>query len=153
LAVDAVELLESPKKFEKDPKTDAGERPVSVPPHVRHLLEAHAEEWAGPEFFFVGRDGQRMRGNSVYQAFVRARNKVGVDLTFHDLRHTGLSLAAASGANLADLKKRAGHASSVAAQQYMHAVDGRDNAVAEALSALAASGNAARLPRTIHVQN
>ena len=148
-----VELLESPRKFEKDPKTDAGKRPISVPPHVWPLVVEHSEQWAGPVFFFVGRDGQRMRGNAVYQAFVRARNKVGVELAFHDLRHTGLSLAAASGANQADLKKRAGHASSAAAQRYMHAVEGRDDAIAKALSEIAKSGDAARLPRTIHVKN
>jgi integrase len=72
---------------------------------------------------------------------------------FHDLRRTGLSLAAASGANLADLKKRAGHASSAAAQRYMHAVEGRDDAIAEALSDVAKSGDPARLPRTIQVKN
>lgn len=116
-----VELLESPKKYEKDPKTDAGKRPVSVPPHVWRIVVEHAEQWAGSVYFVVGWDGHRMRGNAVYQAFVRARRKVGIDLSFHDLRHTGLSLAAA-GANLADLKKRAGHASSAAAQRYMHAV-------------------------------
>jgi integrase len=148
-----VELLESPKMVEKDPKTDAGKRAISVPPHVWPTVVEHSEKWAGPVFFFVGRDGQRMRGNAVYQAFVRARSKVGVDATFHDLRHTGLSLAAASGANLADLKKRAGHASSTAAQRYMHAVEGRDEAIGKALSDIARSGDAARLPRTIHVKS
>lgn len=88
----------------------------------------------------MGRDGQRMRGNAVYQAFVRARKKVGVEISFDDLRHTGLSLAAASGANLADLKRRAGHASSAAAMRYMHAIEGRDNEIASALSDLAANG-------------
>ncbi|WP_435832806.1 hypothetical protein [Nocardia vinacea] len=52
-----------------------------------------------------------MRGNAIYQAFVRARTKVGVDVTFHDLRHTGQTLAASTGATLADLKKRLGHSS------------------------------------------
>ncbi|TDD19350.1 hypothetical protein E1218_24240 [Kribbella turkmenica] len=84
-----VELLESPRKFDKDPKTQVGKREVAVPPHVWPLLTAHAEEFAGPEFFFIGRDGQRMRGNAIYQAFVRARKKDGLTLTFHDLRHTG----------------------------------------------------------------
>ncbi|WP_239062880.1 tyrosine-type recombinase/integrase [Streptomyces sp. SID13031] len=71
--------------------------------------------WTKPEFFFVGRDGHRMRGNAVYQAFVRARKKVGLTLTFHDLRHTGQSLAAASGASTVDLMKRVGHSTAVAA--------------------------------------
>ncbi|MCZ9328704.1 tyrosine-type recombinase/integrase [Nocardia farcinica] len=148
-----VELLESGAAFDKDPKTDAGKRPVSIPPHLRSYLVSHLEQWAGREWLFVGRDGQRMRGNAIYQAFVRARSKVGVDVTFHDLRHTGQSLAALTGANLADLKKRLGHSSNAAAIRYLHAVDGRDKEVAAELSKLAARANAVQLPRSIIVKH
>jgi excisionase family DNA binding protein len=48
----------------------------------------------------------------------------------HDLRHTGQTLATATGATLADLKKRLGHLSSAAAQHYMHAIEGRDLEIA-----------------------
>ncbi|WP_404385332.1 site-specific integrase [Knoellia locipacati] len=142
-----VELLESPRKFEKDPKSDAGKRTVTIPPHVLPTLQAHLEEFAGEEFFNVGRDGKRTRGNTVYQAFVRARTKVGVDISFHDLRHTGQTLAASTGASLADLKQRLGHSSNAAAQRYMHAVEGRDAQIADALSTLAEQGDAAKLPK------
>lgn len=141
-----VELLESPTKFEKDPKSDAGKRVVTVPPHVMPYLRDHAKEYAGSEFFFVGRDGQRMRGNAVYQAFVRARKIVGVSLAFHDLRHTGQSLAAATGANLVDLRKRLGHSTTAAAQRYLHTIDGRDTKIADALSQMAQHGDASTLP-------
>ncbi|WP_143728417.1 hypothetical protein [Micromonospora cremea] len=51
---------------------------------------------------FVSRDGSPLRGDSLYQAFVRARKKVDMDdLTFHDLRHTGQTLAAQTGATKA----------------------------------------------------
>lgn len=148
-----VELLESPKKYDKDPKTDAGRRPVSVPPHVMPYLRDHMKEWAGRDRFFIGKDGQPMRGNAVYQAFVRARVKVGVDVSYHDLRHTGQTLAASAGATLADLKKRLGHASAAASLRYLHAVEGRDKEVADQLSKLAAHGNAAKLPKTIIVKH
>ncbi|WP_084823781.1 site-specific integrase [Nocardia beijingensis] len=148
-----VELLESGEAFDKDPKTDAGKRPVSIPPHLRPFLVEHLEKWSGPTWLFVGQDGQRMRGNAIYQAFVRARNRVGVEVSFHDLRHTGQTLAAATGATLADLKKRLGHASTAAALRYLHAVDGRDKEVAAELSKLAARGNAVELPRTIIVRH
>lgn len=148
-----VELLESSEAFDKDPKTDAGKRPVSIPPHLRPYLVAHVDKWAGKTWLFVGRDGQRMRGNAIYQAHVRARNKVGVDVSFHDLRHTGQTLAASAGATLPDLKKRLGHASNAAAARYLHAVEGRDAEVAKELSKLAARGTAVTLPRTIVVKN
>lgn len=93
-----VELLESPKKYDKDPKTDAGRREIAFPPHLKPFLVEHMAEWAGVERFFVGQDGQPMRGNAVYQAFVRARKRVGVEVSFHDLRHTGQTLAASTGA-------------------------------------------------------
>jgi len=96
----------------------------------------------------TGRDGRQTRGNTIYQAFVRARNKVGLTIAFHDLRHTGQSLAAATGASLVDLKKRLGHSSTAAAQRYMHAVEGRDAQIADALSKLAEGGDARHLPKS-----
>ncbi|WP_433624154.1 tyrosine-type recombinase/integrase [Nocardia sp. CA-120079] len=148
-----VELLESSRKFDKDPKTPAGKRPVSIPPHLRPYLVEHLEKWAGKKWLFVGRDGGRMRGDAIRKAFTRARSRVGVKVTFHDLRHTGQTLAASTGASLADLKKRLGHASDSAASRYLHAVDGRDKEIAAAMSKLAAQGTAAPLPQSIVVKN
>jgi integrase len=68
---------------------------------------------------------------------------------FRDLRHTGQTLAAATGATIKDLMRRLGHASPVASYRYLHAVDGRDAEIASGLSDLAAPGDAARLPKTI----
>ncbi|GAA4939222.1 tyrosine-type recombinase/integrase [Actinoplanes utahensis] len=138
------------KAHDKDPKTEAGKRTIAVPPHVIPILRLHLDEFAGKERLFISRDGSPLRGNTLYQAFVRARKKVGLDhLSFHDLRHTGQTLAAQTGATMADLMKRLGHSSMAAARRYLHAVDGRDKEIAKALSALAAHGDAARLPRTV----
>jgi integrase len=79
---------------------------------------------------------------------VRARKKVGVTITFHDLRHTGQSLAAATGASLVDLKQRLGHSSTAAAQRYMHAVEGRDEQIAKVLSRMAKKGHATKSPKS-----
>jgi integrase len=144
-----VELLEEPTRFDKEPKSSAGKRTVTIPPHVIPVLRQHAEQFAGEEFFFVDRNGDRVRSNAVYQAFVRARKKVGVTISFHDLRHTGQSLAAATGASLVDLKQRLGHSSTAAAQRYMHAVEGRDAEIAKALSRMAEKGDATKLPKSI----
>ncbi len=122
-----VELLESPVAFDADPKTDAGKRTVSIPPHVLPVLEEDMATWAGPDRAFVGRDGRLSRGDAVRQAFTRARVKVGMPgFRFHDLRHTGQTLAASAGATIKDLMRRLGHASPGAARGYLHAVDGRD---------------------------
>lgn len=148
-----VELLESPKKYDKDPKSEAGKREIAFPPHLKPYLVEHMAKWAGTQRFFIGRDGQPMRGNAVYQAFVRARDRVGVKVSFHDLRHTGQTLAASTGATLADLKKRLGHSSAAAALRYLHAVEGRDKELAGELSKLAERGDAIKLPKTIIVKH
>ena len=149
-----VELLESPVAFDADPKTDAGKRTVSIPPHVLPVLEEHMATWAGPDRAFIGRDGRPMRGDAVRQAFTRARVKVGMPgFRFHDLRHTGQTLAASAGATIKDLMRRLGHASPAAAHRYLHAVDGRDAEIASALSDLAAHGDAARLPKSIVIKH
>ena len=88
-----VELLETRQAFDAPPKTDAGNRTVSVPPHVLPILIVHMADWSGPDRVFIGRDGQPMRGDAVRQAFVRARRKVNMPgFRFHDLRHTGTTV-------------------------------------------------------------
>ncbi len=143
------ELLESRVKFEKDPKSEAGKRPVAIPPHVLPVVAEHVEKWAGPVYLFVDESGDRINGATIYQAFVRARKRLGLSLSFHDLRHTGSSMAAAAGASVADLKRRLGHSTSSAALRYMHPVEGRDKEIAAALSGLAELGDSAPLPRKI----
>jgi integrase len=145
-----VELLESQVAFDADPKTAAGKRTVVIPPHVLPLLAEHMESWAGKDRVFVGRDGGPMRGDAVRQASARARRRAGIPgFRFHDLRHTGQTLAASTGATVKDLMRRLGHASPAAANRYLHTVEGRDAEISSALSDLAAHGDAARLPRSI----
>jgi hypothetical protein len=52
---------------------------------------------------------------------------------FHDLRHTGNTLAAASGASTRELMHRMGHGSMRAALIYQHAASDRDREIAAAL--------------------
>jgi hypothetical protein len=57
-------------------------------------------------------------------------------LAFHDLRHTGNNLAAASGASTRELMYRMGHGSMRAALIYQHATSQRDREIADALQKL-----------------
>lgn len=69
---------------------------------------------------------------------MRALDKAGLEgVRFHDLRHTGNTLAAIAGATLPELKERMGHASDRAAMIYLHATDERHREIADTLSALA----------------
>ena len=76
---------------------------------------------------------------TLYRVYYPAREAPGrPDLRFHDLRHTGAVLAAATGATLAELMARLDHSTAGAAPRYQHAAEDRDKAIASALSELAA---------------
>lgn len=120
------------------PKSDAGRRTVAIPPAIGPELEAHLARWAaaGPDgLVFCGKHGQPFRRATFYKAWRAATRTVGVpELRFHDLRHTGNTLAAATGASTKELMARMGHASPRAALIYQHATRDRDAAIAKALS-------------------
>jgi integrase len=125
------------------PKTAAGVRRVAIPLALIPELEAHLARWAAPGpdgLVFCGTRDQPMRRASLYTAWRRAVRAADVDgLRFHDLRHTGNTLAAATGASTRELMTRMGHASPRAALIYQHATDERDRTIAEALSQLIAA--------------
>lgn len=123
------------------PKTEAGVRTLTIPPNVLPALEEHLEKFVGPEptaWVFGTSTGTCLSPRNFNRAWSNARAKVGrTDLHLHDLRHSGLTWAAASGASVADLMRRGGHANPRAALRYQHATEDRDKAIAEALGQLA----------------
>ncbi|MEO3936609.1 tyrosine-type recombinase/integrase [Dermatophilaceae bacterium Soc4.6] len=124
------------------PKSRAGMRTVAIPPHITDALARHLAEFVGPEkdaLLFTARDGTSHLQPSVFQgAWRKARAAAGrEDLRVHDLRHTGATMAAMTGATLAELQQRLGHSSVNAALRYQHAAKGRDAEIAKALSVLA----------------
>lgn len=81
-----------------------------------------------------------MQPSTLYRWWYRARAKAGRnDLRWHDLRHSGAVVAAATGASLAELMERLGHSTPQAAMRYQHAA-GRGREIAALLSKLAENG-------------
>jgi len=123
------------------PKSDAGTRDVAIPPHLIPLVRQHLRTYitGGREgLLFPAADGTHLAPSTLHTSWRAARTAAGrPDLRFHDLRHTGAVLAAGTGASLAELMGRLGHSSPAAAMRYQHAAEGRDQQIAEALSALA----------------
>ncbi|MHA7293897.1 tyrosine-type recombinase/integrase [Arthrobacter sp. HLT1-21] len=126
------------------PKSDAGVRDVSIPPHLIPLVQAHVDNFAAPGrqgLIFPTVTGEHLAPSTLYKSFYKARKVAGRDdLRWHDLRHTGAVLAASTGATLAELMARLGHSTSSAALRYQHAADGRDAIIAARLSELAVGG-------------
>lgn len=150
-----VRTSEGPKV--KKPKTDAGIRDVAIPPHLMPVVRQHLLEHAAPGrdgLLFPGSGGGHMSPSSFYGraaviardgsikskgwGYYEARRAAGrEDLNFHALRHTGATLAAQTGATLAELMNRLGHSTAGAAMRYQHAAQERDKEIARRLSAMA----------------
>lgn len=122
------------------PKSKAGYRTVSIPPPLLPDLEDHLAAYVGASrdaVVFTGDKGAPLDRSHWREVWVRARKTIDRnDLTFHDLRHTGNTLAAATGASTRELMVRMGHASPRAALIYQHATRERDEAIAAALGEL-----------------
>lgn len=124
-------------------KTDASRRVVHLPPHVIEILRDHMREFTAPgrdSLVFTDPRGRIVPRDVRKVPFWRARAAIGrPDLRWHDLRHTGATLAAQAGATLAELQHRLGHSTAAAAMIYQHHSADRDRDLAQRLSLLATS--------------
>ncbi|MFJ8868337.1 tyrosine-type recombinase/integrase [Streptomyces sp. NPDC102473] len=118
----------------KAPKSAAGVRTVAFPASLAESLAAHLAAYAEPGrtgLVFTGARGGQLRRNNFRRLWLRALETTGLgDVHFHDLRHTGNTLAATGGATTRELMQRMGHSSVRAALIYQHLVNGRDHAIA-----------------------
>ena len=129
--------------MDDDPKSHAGKRPISLPRALRADIDLHLSRYAEPGptgRLFVGPQGgvpRRRNFNRVWKAALgTAGAKTEPGLHLHDLRYTGSTWSAQSGATLKELMARIGHSSTRAAMLYQHATRDRDEAIANALDTL-----------------
>jgi len=124
----------------KEPKSRASRRVLAVPKEMIEAVADHLIHFADPgqeALIFKGRDGKPLSANALQGSWERARGSINrSDLRLHDLRHTGLTLSAATGATTAELMHSAGHSSASAALRYQHATENRDRILATALGQL-----------------
>lgn len=134
------------------PKSRAGLRRVSVPQEIRAEILAHLDEFVGSKpdaWVFTGKRGNPLRRGDFNPrtGWKKAVAAVGVPhLHFHDLRHTGNTLAARTKVSTKDLMARMGHDSSRAALIYQHATDEADKELAAGLNALIAEERTLKRP-------
>lgn len=122
------------------PKTAAGIRTLAIPPNVLPAIEEHLQRFVGAapgSWLFPADDGSAVSPRTLDRVWNQARLAIGrPELHLHDLRHSGLTWAAATGASTAELMRRGGHANPRAALGYQHATADRDRALAQALADL-----------------
>jgi len=124
---------------------------VAIPANIVPALEAHLAAYGepGPDgLLFPAVGGGFLAPSTFAKSWYPARAAAGrPDLRFHDLRHAGATWAAATGATLAQLQARLGHSTVTAAMTYQRATTDADQAVADALAALATAAPVVPLPR------
>lgn len=120
------------------PKTRAGVRTVAIPDFLVPVIQEHLSKYVGK-----GKDAllfPNTSGGYLYsfeKPYLRARKAMGMpDLRFHDLRHTGNTMAMQTGATLADLQKRGGWTSSAMVMHYAHSTVDRQHQIAAGLDAI-----------------
>ena len=134
--------LQDGRRVAGPPKSTAGVRVVALPAMLVDVMKAHLLDFPaeGEELVFRGSLGASLRRNNFHRSVRWTKIVVEAGLPagfhFHDLRHTGNNLAAASGASTRELMYRMGHGSMRAALIYQHATSQRDREIADALQKL-----------------
>jgi integrase len=103
-------------------------------PALRDHLANYSEPGA-EGVVFVGPNGGPLWRGKFNTAWRTLSRKAGLDgLRFRDLRHTGNTFAARTGASTKELVTRMGHSSTRAALGYQHATEERERLIASRLN-------------------
>ncbi|SOD72956.1 site-specific recombinase XerD [Jatrophihabitans sp. GAS493] len=142
------------------PKSRASVRTVVIPEFVAGTLTDHLAAYSDPEseaLVFTRVSGRPIRRSGLnkvlgWEAAVAA---VGVPhLHFHDLRHTGNTLAAGTpGTSTRDLMERMGHDSMRAALIYQHATRDADRRIADGLDGQIRAVSQIDIAHSLHEEN
>jgi hypothetical protein len=106
-----------------DPKSEAGERTISLDSHTVAVLRAHRRAqtearlawgaaWVDSGLVFTKEDGSALNPDTVSQRFERLVARSGLPpIRLHDLRHVAASLALAAGVPMKVVSEQLGHSS------------------------------------------
>ena len=121
------------------PKSEAGRRTVYMPSNVLEVMTRHLDAYTDERSdAWLSSATARRFSPGTLSAGGREREAAGIGpLRFHDLRHSGLTWAAQTGATTAELMRQAGHSSPTAAARYQHAADQRAKELAAKLGEMA----------------
>jgi integrase len=127
----------------KTPKTRHGRRVVTLAPVTVEVLRAHwrtrQEQWlalgrgkVAPETpVFATVDGELMSPRSISKAWERTTKRLGINASFHSLRHTHASTLLAEGIDPVAVSRRLGHGSAaITLTVYAHLMQPDDRSAA-----------------------
>lgn len=117
------------------PKTESGERTVSLDPTTFGILAKHLATFTGPEddaLVFRSVKGSPLLNRYFHPSWDRAKRKAEIDpeTHFHDLRHLAGTTAASAGASTKEIMARLGHSTPDASLRYLKATESRDIEIA-----------------------
>ncbi|KOV55868.1 integrase [Streptomyces sp. AS58] len=151
----AVSELTSGKRVYKAPKSAAGNRLVAIPASVLPFVDTHLKVYAESDAagrVFVGAKKATPRRNHFNRLWHKACADAGIKgLRFHDLRHTGNTLASRTNASTKELMTRLGHSTARAALIYQHANYDREREIADAVDDMIVKAFERGLGRNGHV--
>jgi hypothetical protein len=127
-----------PRPFYSLPRLLAPVRWVSIPLFLLPDVAEHLEQFtstADDQLIFTGPKGAQLRRSNVTRQWRKALEAARLtEIHFHDLRHTGNTLAGEAGASLRELMDRMGHSTTRAALIYQHRTSLRDRMIADEIS-------------------
>lgn len=136
-------------------KTKAGRRTVTLPRRVVAELEQHRSAYPSPALVFTSPEGTQVRsGNLRRRHWAPAVALAGLDgCTFHDMRHTAVSLWVAAGASDLEVAKWAGHSSAAFTKsRYAHLFPEHGEALADRLEAFIAASTPTPAASVVHIR-
>jgi integrase len=148
--------LEDHSWIRQPPKTTAGVRSITISAFTAEALRDHIERFPHPEpdgLVFPNTAGNPLSSSSFRtHHFGRALRAARLSCRFHDLRHTSVALAIASGAHPKAIQVRMGHASiTITLDRYGHLFPELDEAIAEEFGRQLADAQQRRAGNVVHV--
>ena len=124
------------KRTFKEPKTPKSRRVIALPTVALEVLRQHRARQAETKLQLGGRyndhdlvctqaDGSPWWSSGFDRAFRRAKKQAGIDVRFHDLRHTHATQLLRAGVHPKVVSERLGHASiGITLDTYSHVMPG-----------------------------
>ena len=139
----SLQVLNDRTRSFKEPKTSKGRRTIAMTPSLALVLKDYQTAQSTlrllantpvqqDDLVFSNLDGEPLNPSSISPGFSKIARKAGLNVRFHDLRHTHATLMLKAGIHPKIVSERLGHSSvSITLDRYSHVVPGLQEAAAQ----------------------